>query len=98
MIATSILAAALMAALFLIGFLLRELRKITRTMEKSTQRWMSARKTLAAAKEANEALMAETMFLKTVIRDIAKGEAHVWIGEDGELRAARTADGETPIH
>ena len=93
----AILAAALMAALFLIWFLLRELRKITRTMEKSTQRWMSARKTLTATKQTNEELMAETMFLKNVLYDIAKGEAHVWI-EDGELRATRTATGETPIH
>lgn len=97
MIETAILAAALMAALFLIGFLLRALRNLTKTMEKSTQRWMSARKTLVATKEQNEALKAETMFLKNVLFDVAKGEAHVWI-EDDELRAARTATGETPIH
>lgn len=93
----AILAAALMAALFLIGFLFRELRKTHKTMEKSTQRWVSARKTLVRTKEHNEELMAETVFLKSVLFDVAKGEAHVWI-EDDELRAARKPAGGTQVH
>ena len=36
--------------------------------------------------------------LESVLSDVAKGEAHVWIGEDGDIRATRTATGETPIH
>lgn len=97
MIETAILAAALMAALFLIGFLIRALRGAHKTMEKSTQRWMSARKTLTATKEQNEELTAEVAFLKSVLFDVAKGEAHVWI-EDDELRAARKPAGGTQVH
>ena len=92
-----ILMAALAVAIFWVGFQQRKLTTITKRLDKAEQRLSSAKLTLAAAKETNEALAAETMFLKTVLLDVAKGEAHVWI-EDGELRATRTADRETPIH
>lgn len=97
MIETAIFMAALVAALSLIGFLLRELRKANKTMEKATQRLHSAKLTLTATKEQNEALMTETVFLKSVLFDVAKGEAHVWI-EDDELRAARKPVGGTQVH
>lgn len=94
----AILSAALAAAVVTSGILLRELRKTIRVTEKCTRRWASARKTLAATKQENEELTAEAVSLKNVLYDVAKGEAHVWIGDDGELRAARGATGNTPIH
>lgn len=89
--------AALVAAVFWIGFQQRRLTTTTKRLVKAEQRLHSAKLTLTQTKEQNEALKAETMFLKNVLFDVAKGEAHVWI-EDNELRAARTATGETPIH
>ena len=35
--------------------------------------------------------------LESVLSDVAKGEAHVWI-EDGEVRAQKRATGEIQIH
>jgi len=35
--------------------------------------------------------------LESVLSDVAKGEAHVWI-EDGEVRAQKRAAGEIQIH
>ena len=92
-----ILMAALVVAIFWVGFQQRRLTTTTKRLEKVEKRLHSAKLTLTATKQANEALMAETMFLKNVLYDVAKGEAHVWI-EDDELRATRTATGETPIH
>ncbi len=92
-----ILMATIVVAFFWVGFQQRRLTTILKRLHKAEQRLHSAKLTLAGTKETNEALMAEVMFLKTVLLDVAKGEAHVWI-EDGELRATRTADGETPIH
>lgn len=89
--------AALVVAIFWIGFQQRKLTTTTKRLVKAEQRLHSAKLTLTQTKEQNEALMAETMFLKHVLFDVAKGEAYVWI-EDGELRATRTADRETPIH
>ena len=98
MIETAILAAALVAAIVWIIRLQRSLTTTThKRLAKAEQRLRSAKLTLTQTKEQNEALKAETMFLKNVLFDVAKGEAHVWI-EDNELRAARTATGETPIH
>lgn len=95
--ATLTMMAALVAAVFWIGFQQRRLTTTTKRLVKAEQRLHSAKLTLTQTKEQNEALMAETMSLKHVLFDVAKGEAHVWI-EDGELRAARAADRETPIH
>lgn len=97
MIDILIMMAALVVAIFWVGFQQRRLTTTTKRLEKVDKRLSSAKLTLTTTKEANEALMAETMFLKNVLYDVAKGEAHVWI-EDGELRATRTATGETPIH
>lgn len=93
----AILAATLVVAIFWVGFQQRRLTTTTKRLERVEKRLHSAKLTLAATKETNEALMAETMFLKNVLYDVATGEAHVWI-EDDELRAARTATGGTPIH
>jgi len=97
MIETAILAAALVVAIFWTGFQQRKLTTTTKRLEKAEKRLHSAKLTLTATKETNEALMAETMFLKNVLFDVAKGEAHVWI-EDDELRATRLPDGEAPVH
>lgn len=97
MIDLLILMAALVVAIFWVGFQQRKLTATLKRLEKAEKRLHSAKLTLTDTKETNGALVAETVFLKHVLYDIAKGEAHVWI-EDGELRAARTATGETPIH
>ena len=97
MIDILIMMAALVVAIFWVGLQQRRLTTTTKRLEKVEKRLHSAKLTLTATKETNEALMAETMFLKNVLYDVAKGEAHVWI-EDDELRATRTATGETPIH
>lgn len=97
MIDILILMATLVVAFFWVGFQQRRLTATNKRLEKVERRLHSAKLTLTATKETNGALMAETMFLKNVLFDVAKGEAHVWI-ENGELRAARTADRETPIH
>ena len=95
--ATLTMMAALVAAVFWIGFQQRRLTTTTKRLVKAEQRLYSAKLTLTQTKEQNEALMAETMFLKHVLFDVAKGEAHVWI-EDGELRAARAAVGKVQVH
>ena len=97
MIATLTMMAALVAAIVWIIRLQRSLTTTHKRLAKAEQRLRSAKLTLTQTKEQNEELKAETMFLKNVLLDVAKGEAHVWI-EDDELRAARTATGETPIH
>jgi len=98
MIDILIMMVPLVVAMIWVGFQQRRLTTTHKRLEKVEKRLTSAKLTLAGTKQANEALMAETMFLKTVLTDVAKGEAHVWIGEDGEVRATRTATGETPIH
>jgi len=90
--------AALMAAAYWTVHLQRTLTTTLKRLEKVERRLHSAKLTLTSTKQTNEELMAESMFLKAVITDVAKGEAHVWIGEDGDIRATRTATGETPIH
>ena len=97
MIDILIIMAAFVAAIFWIGLQQRRLTTTTKRLEKVEKRLHSAKLTLTATKDENMNLKAETMFLKNVLYDVAKGEAHVWI-EDDELRAARTATGETPIH
>jgi hypothetical protein len=52
---------------------------------------IEAEKELIEAKE-------ELAFLKNVLRDVAMGDAHVWVGDDGEVRAARAIAGNTSIH
>ena len=97
MIDILIMMAALVAAIGWIAHLQRALTTTLKRLEKVETRLHSAKLTLAGTKETNEELTAENMFLKKVLYDVAKGEAHVWI-EDDELRATRTATGETPIH
>lgn len=57
----------------------------------------ATRKRLEGAKRAVEVVASENEFLKDVLTDVAKGEAHVWF-EDGEVRAARAAAGKASIH
>lgn len=66
-------------------------------LQKAEQRLHSTKLTLTSTKNINEELTQETLFLKGVLFDVAKGEAHVWI-EDDELRATRTVGGEISIH
>jgi cell division protein FtsB len=98
MIDTLIMMAALVAAIIWIVFQQWRANITFRLLTKSNKRLRSAKLTLAATKETNEALVAENEFLKTVIRDVAMGDAHVWVGEDGEVRAARATAGNTSIH
>jgi len=95
---TLIMMATLVVAIFWIGLQQRRLTVTRNRLRKVEKRLHSARLTLTQTKGTNEELGAETMLLKTVITDVAKGEAHVWIGEDGEVVAARTAVGEIQIH
>lgn len=89
--------AALVAAVFWIGFQQRRLTTTIKRLVKAEQRLHSAKLTLTQTKEQNEELTAEVVFLKSVLFDVAKGEAHVWI-EDDELRAARKPVGGTQVH
>lgn len=97
MITTLTMMAALVAAFFWIIFLQWKLTRTTKRLSKVDQRLRSARLTLTATKEANEVLTVETEFLKGVLFDVARGEAHVWI-EGDELRAARKSAGNTSVH
>jgi len=97
MIDTLFMMATVLVAMIWIGFQQRRLTTTTKRLEKVGKRLHSAKLTLTATKDENMNHKAEIMFLKKVLYDVAKGEAHVWI-EDGELRATRTATGGTPIH
>jgi hypothetical protein len=92
-----IMLALLEVAVFWIFLLQRRLTTTHKRLVKVEQRLHSAKLTLTQTKGQDEELKTEITFLKNVLYDVAKGEAHVWI-EDDELRAARTATGETPIH
>ena len=98
MMNTLILMAAILIATFWVGFQQRTLTTTLKRLEKVERRLHSAKLTLTSTKQTNEELMAESLSLKAVLTDVAKGEAHVWIGEDGDVRAARKADRKTPIH
>jgi len=98
MIDTLIMMAALVAAVIWIVFQQWRANITFRLLTKSNKRLRSAKLTLAATKDENMDLKAEIMFLKNVIRDVAMGDAHVWVGEDGEVRAARATAGNTSVH
>lgn len=90
--------AALVAAIAWIIRLQRRLTVTTKRLERMDKLLHSAKLTVTGARREMDGCLAENQLLKTVITDVAKGEAHVWIGDDGEVRATRTADRETPIH
>ena len=92
-----IMLALLVVAVFWIIHQQSLITTLHKRLVKAEQRLHSAKLTLTQTKGQDEELKAEITFLKNVLYDVAKGEAHVWI-EDDELRAARTATGETPIH
>ena len=98
MIDTLIMMAALVVAVIWIAFQQWRANITFRLLAKSNKRLRSAKLTLAATKDENMDLKAEIMFLKNVLRDVATGDAHVWVGEDGEVRAARATAGNTSIH
>jgi|GEM_PF-5782439 len=98
MMNTLILMAAILIATFWVGFQQRTLTTTLKRLEKVERRLHSAKLTLTSTKQTNEELMAESLSLKAVLTDVAKGEAHVWIGEDGEVRAQKRATGEIQIH
>jgi cell division protein FtsB len=98
MIDTLIMMAALVAAVIWIAFQQWRANKTFRLLTKSNKRLRSAKLTLAATKDENLNLKAEIMFLKNVLRDVATGDAHVWVGDDGEVRAVRATAGNTSVH
>jgi|31_taG_2_1085359.scaffolds.fasta_scaffold60244_1 cell division protein FtsB len=92
-----IMMATLMVALVWVILLQRRVTTTLHRLEIAERRRNSAQLTLRATKTDNEELTAEVAVLKQILLDVAKGEANVWI-EDGELRAARTAAGNTSVH
>jgi len=92
------MAAALVAATAWTIYLQRVVNKLTRRLTITGRRLHSARVTLADTKQDNEYLDNEVEALKDVLTDVAKGEADVWIGDDGLVRAKRKPTGRTPIH
>ena len=95
--ATLTMMATLVAAIVWIIRLQRSLTTTHRRLVKAEQRLRSAKLTLTQTKDENTDHQAEIMFLKGVLFDVAKGEAHVWI-EEGQLRAARTTAGKVQVH
>ena len=93
-----IMMAALVAAIVRIIYLQRVLSKTYKRLERVERRLNSARLTLAEVRDEVDYYLEENQTLKDILTDVAKGEAHVWIGEDGLVRAARKPAGETPIH
>ena len=94
---TLILMAALVVAIVWVIFQQRKLTSTMWQLEQSKEIIAAAEAALESADAAVQAGEQHNMFLKNVLLDVAKGEADVWI-EDGEVRAARKATGETPIH
>lgn len=90
--------AALVVAIFWVGYQQRELTKTLKRLKKTEQRLHSAKLTLSACKDANEYLKNNNEFMGTILMDVAKGEANVWIDDNGELIAARTPAGNTSVH
>jgi cytochrome oxidase assembly protein ShyY1 len=89
--------AALAAAIVWIGFQQRRLTTTTKRLAKAEQRLRSAKLSLTEAKTYNEAAEAEVIMLRTIMLDVAKGEADVWI-ENGVVRAQRKTAGTPPLH
>lgn len=95
---TIIMMAALVAAIAWTIYLQRVVNKLTRRLTITGRRLHSARVTLADVKCEVADCLEENQTLKDVLTDVAKGEADVWIGEDGLVRAKRKPTGRTPIH
>jgi hypothetical protein len=93
-----VMMATLVVAMCWIVYQQRVVDKLTKRLTSMDRRLNSARLTLTDAKREVDECLQENELLKAVLTDVAKGEAHVWIGEDGDVRATRTADRETPIH
>jgi hypothetical protein len=94
---TIIMMAALVAAIAWTIYLQRVVNKLTRRLTITGRRLHSARVTLADTKQDNEYLDNEVEVLKSILFDVAKGEADVWI-ENGELRGKKRITGNTQIH
>lgn len=95
---TIIMMAALVAAIAWTIYLQRVVNKLTRRLTIVGRRLHSASVTLADVKCEVDDCLEENQLLKDILTDVAKGEAHVWIGEDGLVRAARKPAGNTPVH
>ena len=93
-----IMTAALVAAIIWTIYLQRVVSRLTKRSVSINRRLNSARLTLAEVRDEVDYYLEENQTLKDILTDIAKGEAHVWIGEDGLVRAVRKPAGETPIH
>jgi len=93
-----IMTAALVAAIIWTIYLQRVVSRLTKRSVSINRRLNSARLTLAEVRDEVDYYLEENQTLKDILTDVAKGEVHVWIGEDGLVRAVRKPAGETPIH
>jgi hypothetical protein len=93
-----VMTVTLVVALCWIVYQQRVVNRLVRRLANSDRRLNSARLTLTDARHEVDECLEENQFLKAVLTDVAKGEAHVWIGENGDIRATRKATGKTPIH
>jgi hypothetical protein len=93
-----ILTPILMVAAVWIILQQRWLREQHRRTAKAEQRLYSTKLTLTHTKEVNEALVEETHLLRQILTDVARGEANVWIDEQGNTRAEKCAGRKTPVH
>ena len=95
---TLIMVATLVVALCWIVYQQRVVDKITKRLTSMNRRLQEARLTLAEVRDEVDDCLEENQTLKDILTDVAKGEAHVWIGEDGLVRAARKPVGDIQIH
>ena len=98
MIDTLIMMAALVTAIVWIIYLQRVVDRLTKRMTFRDRQLHSAKLTVTGTMESIEKCIEENETLKQILVDVANGDAHVWIGEDGRVRAKRKHTGETPIH
>ena len=93
-----IMTAALVAAIIWTIYLQRVVSRLTKRLASISRRLQVARMTLAEVRDEVDDCLEENQTLKDILTDVAKGEAHVWVGEDGFVRAARKPAGDIQIH
>jgi hypothetical protein len=98
MIGTLILMAALVVAICWTIYQQRVVTRLIKRLANVDRRLASAHLTLTGARVKSNDCFEENDLLKEILVDVAKGEAHVWIGEDGLVRATRKPAGEIQIH
>jgi len=97
MIDLFIMMTALVFATVWTVYLQRVLSKTHKRLDKAEQRLNSTKVMLGIAKKTNEELNDEVAVLKSILFDVALGEADVWI-EDGELKGKKRTTGTTQVH